>query len=123
MSAVLYFTYRDTIFPYFSGTAEGAESLHASNFMYMALMEQATRRGFKRFDFGRSRRGTGSARFKEHQGFAESALDYRYVLHRSKAPPSNNPSNPRYDRVKRVWSRTPLWLTRRLGPRLIRYFS
>jgi len=122
VSAVIYFTYRDTIFPYFSGTGPGAESVHASNFMYMALMEHAVRRGFKRFDFGRSRRRTGSARFKEHQGFEATDLDYRYVLNRAAAVPSNNPSNPRFNRVKRIWSRTPVWLTRLLGPRLIRYF-
>jgi len=122
VSAVIYFTYRDTIFPYFSGTGPGAESVHANNFMYMALMEHAVRRGFTRFDFGRSRRGTGSARFKEHQGFTATDLDYRYVLNRADAVPCNNPSNPRFDSIKRIWARTPAWVTRLLGPRLIRYF-
>ncbi|MBN2492820.1 MAG: FemAB family PEP-CTERM system-associated protein [Planctomycetes bacterium] len=122
VSAVLYFTYRDTILPYFSGAVPEAESVHANNFMYMALMEHAVRLGLKRFDFGRSRRDTGSARFKENQGFRATELPYRYLLHRAAAVPANNPSNPRYDRVKRLWARAPLWLTRRLGPRLIRYF-
>lgn len=122
VSAVIYFVYRDTILPYFSGSAPGAEAVHASNFMYMALMEHGVRLGLKRFDFGRSRRGTGSARFKEHQGFEATPLHYRYILNRAEAVPSNNPSNPRYDRVKRIWSKLPRWLARLLGPRLIRYF-
>ncbi len=122
VSAVIYFVYRDIIYPYFSGAAPGAESVHASNFMYMALMEHGVRLGLKKFDFGRSRRGTGSSRFKEHQGFEATPLHYRYILNRAEAVPSNNPSNPRYDRVKRIWSKLPRWLVRLLGPRLIRYF-
>ena len=90
--------------------------MHANNFMYMALMEHAVRLGLKRYDFGRSRRGTGSSRFKEHQGFSATNLDYRYVLHHAQEIPSNNPSNPRYDRVKRIWAHTPLWLAPRSGP-------
>jgi len=121
-SAVIYFVYRDTIFPYFAGTAPNAESVHASNFMYMALMEHAVRLGLKKFDFGRSRKNTGSARFKEHQGFSAVDLKYGYLLNRMDSVPTNNPSNPRYDLVKSIWSRTPVWVTRILGPRLIRYF-
>ena len=95
LSAVIYFIYRDTIFPYFSGTAEGAETMHASNFMYMALMEHAVRRGLKRFDFRSQPPGYGLGAIQGTPGFTPAALDYRYLLHRADSPPSNNPSNPR----------------------------
>lgn len=122
MASVLYFVYRDTVFPYFMGEVADSRRVSASNFMYMGLMEHAVSIGLSRYDFGRSRRGTGSAEFKEHQGFEPTGLHYGYLLNRAEDLPSNNPSNPKYDRVKQIWSRMPVTAARILGPRLIRYF-
>ncbi len=123
VSSVLYFVYRDTIFPYWMGDADEARGVSASNFMYMALMEYAVEQGLRYFDFGRSRSGTHSARFKEHQGFEATPLHYAYALHRAEELPSNNPSNPKYDVVKKTWSRMPFWMCNAVGPRLMRYFA
>jgi FemAB-related protein (PEP-CTERM system-associated) len=122
MASVLYFVYRDTIYPYFMGEVADSRRVSASNFMYMALMEHAVRLGLTRFDFGRSRRGTGTAEFKEHQGFSPTPLSYGFRLHRAGSLPSNNPSNPKYDRAKMIWGRMPVAAARLLGPHLIRYF-
>lgn len=122
LAAVLSFLHGDTLLAYHSGTAEGADrSASASNFMYMSLQEWAVGRGLRRFDFGRSRRDAGAFQFKVHQGFDPEPLHYRYRLVRDRHLPSLNPSNPRTRRVREIWSRLPLWVTRALSTRAARY--
>ncbi len=120
--AVMSFVFGETLMSYYAGTAENADrQWSASNYMYLALREWAVERGFRRFDFGRSRRDSGACRFKRHQGFEESPLDYRYLLVRDRSLPSFTPSNPRTRRLREIWMRLPPWLTVRLSRRLARY--
>jgi FemAB-related protein (PEP-CTERM system-associated) len=122
LSAVMSFAYGDTLIAYYAGTQPGADrAVSASNFMYLALQEWAVERGFRRFDFCRSRVGSGAFEFKRHQGFEPTPLHYGYHLLRSRSLPSFTPSNPRTAVLRAAWSRLPLWLARGLSERLARY--
>lgn len=122
LSAVMSFVYGKTLLAYYAGTADRADREYsASNFMYSALQEWAVARGLERFDFGRSRRGSGAFSFKEHQGFEPRDLPYQIVPLRDKRLPSFNPSNPRTERLRRTWSRLPSWLAGQLSAPLSRY--
>ena len=89
--------------------------------MYMALQEWAVERGFRHFDFGRSRKDSGAFKFKTNQGFEGRPLYYRYHLVRDRGLPSFNPSNPRTAVLRNAWSRMPIWAVRPLSDRLARY--
>ena len=116
------FAYGDTLLAYYSGTGEGVDrDYSASNFMYMALQEWAVERGFKHFDFGRSRRDSGAMSFKKRQGFEAVDLPYRYMLVRSKELPNFTPSNPKLKPLLDTWKRMPLWMVQRLSTSLARY--
>lgn len=122
LAAVMSFAFGDTLCAYYSGTAEGADrSYSASNFMYLALQEWCVERGYARFDFGRSRKGSGAFDFKRRQGFEPEDLHYRYLLVRDRTPPSLNPSNPRTRVLRDTWRRLPEWVTRRLSAPASRY--
>ncbi len=122
LSAVMSFAHGDTLIAYYAGIQPGADrAFSASNFMYMALQEWAVERGFKRFDFCRSRIGSGAFDFKRHQGFEPRPLNYRYLLVRDRHPPTFTPSNPRTAVLRNAWSHLPLWLARALSDRLARY--
>ncbi len=122
LAAVMSFLFRDTVLAYYSGTAAGADRAYsASNFMYLALQEWSVERGFRVFDFGRSRRDAGAFQFKVHQGFEPRPLHYRYRLIRDDAPPSLHPSNPKTKVLQDTWRRLPLWLARRLSTPVSRY--
>ncbi|MEW6746364.1 MAG: FemAB family XrtA/PEP-CTERM system-associated protein [Planctomycetota bacterium] len=121
VAAVMSFVYRDTLMAYYSGSVKAAERLGTMNFMYWKLMEWAAARGLKKFDFGRSRRDTGAFDFKKNMGFEPQPLSYHFVLAEGEKIPTINPSNPRFDLAKTVWSRLPLPLVRWLGPKLMRY--
>jgi FemAB-related protein (PEP-CTERM system-associated) len=122
VAAVMSFVWRNEVAAYYSGTAEGADrSWSASNFMYMALREWSVEHGFRRFDFGRSRKGSGAFAFKEHQGFVPRDLNYRFHLVRDRHLPALTPSNPRTKILRDTWARLPLALTTRLSTPLARY--
>jgi FemAB-related protein (PEP-CTERM system-associated) len=122
LAAVMSFAYGDTLIAYYAGVQPGADrAVSASNFMYMALQEWAVARGFRRFDFCRSRVDSGAFEFKRHQGFEPIPLHYRYDLVRRASLPNFTPSNPRLRPLRSAWSHLPLWLARLLSARLPRY--
>jgi hypothetical protein len=100
---------------YYSGALDEASRISANNLMYEALMEHAAERGLKRFDFGRSRIGTGSWKFKKNQGFEPTPLAYQYVLTAGQAVPEVNAGNPRYDMARKVFRTLPRFAAERVG--------
>jgi hypothetical protein len=89
--------------------------------MYGELMLKSAERGYTRFDFGRSKRGTGAYEFKRGWGMNERALPYRTLLVRAQQPPNLNPTNPKYKLVIDTWKRLPLGLTKLIGPPIVKY--
>ncbi|RMF11488.1 MAG: FemAB family PEP-CTERM system-associated protein [Alphaproteobacteria bacterium] len=120
VSAVMSYYHGDNVLPYYAGTHPQARSLHAHDFMYWALMEEARRRGFRRFDFGRSRVGSGAFHYKTLWGFEPTPLTYEYLLVKGRALPAHSPDNPRYRLFIAVWQRLPFAIANQLGPLLVR---
>jgi FemAB-related protein (PEP-CTERM system-associated) len=124
IAAVLSLAFRDTLVAYYAGSEAGADrEKSASNFMYLALQEWAVERGFRVFDFCRSRADSGAFAFKRHQGFEPTALNYRFDLLRDGKVPDFHPSNPRTRLLRRVWSRLPVGLARALSKPLAKRLS
>ena len=121
VSAVLAFWDRGTVIPYYSGTDDAYFFTQCSNVMYCDLMEAGVRRGYTRFDFGRSRREAGPYHFKVNMGFEPAGLHYQYVLRGLADIPKINPSNPKLELPRRIWSRLPLGVTKIVGPQLLKF--
>jgi len=120
LGAVMSFYFRETVLPYYGGAYADAYRTGVNNFMYWELMRSAANRGFTRFDFGRSKQGTGAYHFKRGWGMHERPLPYTYYLVRAKEMPNLNPTNPKFDAVIKLWKRLPLPLTKSLGPLIVR---
>lgn len=120
VSSVLSFYFRDEVLPYYAGDRPVARQLAANDFKYWELMRHAAQRGVRVFDFGRSKRGTGSYDFKCHWGFEPQPLHYEFDLIQREAVPQHNPSNPRYRLLIQAWRRLPRAVVDRLGPHLVR---
>jgi FemAB-related protein (PEP-CTERM system-associated) len=118
VAAVLSFLFRDEVLPYYGGGTSAARAVAGNDFMYWEVMERARLQGRKLFDYGRSKRDSGSFDFKKNWGFEAEPLYYEYYLVRAREVPNLSPTNPRYSAIIRMWQRLPLWLTRRLGPLL-----
>ena len=120
ISSVLSFYFRDEVLPYYGGGTSEAKELRANDFMYWEVMRRACERGLRIFDYGRSKRGTGSYHFKKNWGFEPEALPYQYRLVKAKEMPNVNPLNPKYRLFVRLWKCLPLPLSRSLGPLISR---
>jgi FemAB-related protein (PEP-CTERM system-associated) len=120
VSGVLSFYFRDEVLPYYAGDIVAARDLAANDFKYWELMRRACERGLRVFDFGRSKRGTGSFDFKHNWGFEPEALHYEYCLLKRDTVPQNNPLNPKYRALVALWRRLPRPLVNALGPHVVR---
>src|SRR5262249_8436248 len=120
ISGVLTFYFRDRVMPYYGGGTPKAREVAGNDFMYWELMRRAGEKGYTVFDFGRSKRGTGSYAFKQHWGFEATPLFYEYNLIRAGSIPAVNPLNPKYRAAIAIWKRLPLPIANVLGPYISR---
>lgn len=88
--------------------------------LYWSMLEYAGQRGFRRFDFGRSPVGSGTYRFKEQWGARPHPLHWHYWLPEGRKLSLINPHNPKYALAIKLWQRSPVWLTRLVGPYVVR---
>jgi FemAB-related protein (PEP-CTERM system-associated) len=121
VAGVLALLFEDQALPYYGGALREAFLYAVNDFMYWELMCQVANAGYRVFDFGRSREGTGPYHFKRHWGFEPQPLPYQYVLLDGAAMPNLSPSNPRMEIAVAAWRRLPLPVTKLLGPLLTRY--
>ena len=86
-------------------------------------MERAREGGRRLFDYGRSKRGTGSFDFKTYWGFEPEPLYYEYFLVKRREMPNLSPTNPKYEAMIRIWRKLPIALTRLLGPPVAKHLG
>lgn len=88
--------------------------------MYWKVLQLAVEQGFALFDFGRCSRDAGTARFKQQWGAYPLPLHWHYCLPEGGELPALNPDNPKFRILIAVWKRLPVWLTRIIGPMIVR---
>ena len=120
ISSVLSFYFRDEVLPYYGGGVDAARAVAGNDFMYWELLRRACERGLKVFDFGRSKRGTGSFDFKKNWGFEATPLYYEYFLVTDKTVPEINPLNPKYRLFIQAWKKMPLAVANIVGPYIVK---
>jgi FemAB-related protein (PEP-CTERM system-associated) len=120
IAGVFCFYFRKEVIPYYSGSLLEHYRECPNNFMYWNLMDQSWREGYRSFDFGRSKRGTGSCKFKSSWNMRVTELPYRYKLFRAKEVPPMSPIDPKFRTAVALWKRLPFPLTKVLGPILIK---
>jgi len=120
IASVMNFYFRDEVLPYYGGGTLAARDRYANDFMYWEVMRRAAARGFRLFDFGRSKTGTGAYSFKKNWGFEPAPLAYRFRLAPGASIPDINPLNPKYRMFIAAWKRLPLPVANLLGPPIVR---
>lgn len=121
VAGVMSFYFRGQVLPYYGGSLSVARDIKGCNdFMYWELMRISCEEGYRSFDFGRSKQGTGPYKFKKNWGFSPEPLHYEYFLVKADAIPEVNPLNPRYRLLVNTWQRLPLPIANLLGPKVAR---
>jgi FemAB-related protein (PEP-CTERM system-associated) len=116
VAAVWTLFYKDEVVPHFGGSIREYNRLAVNNFMYWMLIKYGCENGFKIFDFGRSKKGTGSFDFKKRWGMTMTDLTYQYALVHQHSMPDYSPLNPKFSLGIEVWRRLPLSVTQIVGP-------
>jgi FemAB-related protein (PEP-CTERM system-associated) len=120
VASAMNFYFRDEVLPYYGGGTQDARALAGNDFLYWEVMRRAWERGCRTFDFGRSKIGTGSYNFKRYWGFEPTPLVYEFLSLNGAKPPENNPLNPKFRLLVSTWRRLPFFLTKLIGPMIVR---
>ena len=87
--------------------------------LYWHCLKRSVERGQKAFDFGRSSRDSGTFRFKQQWGAEAYPAIWQYCL-RKGAISDVRPNSGKFDKVIAVWQKLPVWLTKLVGPEIVR---
>jgi len=120
IASVMNFYFRDQVLPYYGGGVLAARNVAGNDFMYWEVMRRAVEHGYRVFDFGRSKQGTGAYSFKKNWGFDPQPLTYEYKLRKLESAPEINPLNPKYRFFIAAWKKLPLPVAGFIGPYIVR---
>ncbi len=120
ISSVMSFYFRDAVMPYFTGSHVEARALGSNDLMYWHVMRRAVEKGYRVFDFGRSKEGTGAFNFKKNWGFSPQPICHEFCLKEGTEMPDLNPLNPKYAAMVATWKRLPLPVANFIGPLVVR---
>jgi serine/alanine adding enzyme len=88
--------------------------------MYWNILSYALDNGVSTFDFGRSSVDAGTYKFKKQWG-AEPKQCYWYTwVPEGETPPDLSPKNAKFDLAIKVWQKLPIWLTKIIGPPIVK---
>lgn len=112
--------FRETLEIPWASSLREYNHLAANMLLYWSILEFAVKHGFKQFDFGRCSPGEGTHKFKAQWGAKEVPLHWQYWLANGNQLPELAPTNPKYQLAISVWQKLPLFVTRWVGPAIIR---
>ena len=116
LASVLSFYHNGAVMPFWGGGSFAARAARANELMYYELMLHARRRGMTRFDFGRSKIGSGPFHFKKNWGFEPQPLIYGAWTAPGSRPRNIDPNDESYSRKIELWKKLPLAIANLIGP-------
>jgi FemAB-related protein (PEP-CTERM system-associated) len=120
LASVLSLYYDGAVMPYWGGGTTEARHSRANDVMYYALMNHARARGCDRFDFGRSKTGSGAFHFKRNWGFEPQPLAYASWTAPGAEARDADPTSAAHAMQIALWKKLPLPVANRLGPLIAR---
>ncbi|WP_095010965.1 FemAB family XrtA/PEP-CTERM system-associated protein [Tsuneonella mangrovi] len=119
-AAVLTFYHCGVAMPYWGGGNWLARATRANERMYYELMLHARRKGCSRFDFGRSKLGSGAFAYKKNWGFEPEPLAYATWTAPDLQARDVDPTSDAYSAKIALWKKLPLAISNRIGPVIAR---
>ena len=103
-----------------ASTLRKFNKLNANMLLYRQVLGFAINQGYQYFDFGRSSKDSGTFKFKKQWGATPLQHYWHYWLPGGQDLPQLNPNSPKYQAAIKIWKRLPVWLTRLIGPKLVK---
>jgi len=122
-SAVMNFYFNEQVLPYYGGGNDSARGLKSADYMYYQVMCNASERGYRWYDFGRSKNDSGPYKYKKNWGMEPKSLYYYYHLVNAEELPNLSPNNPKYKLFIQMWQKLPLKVSQIVGPFLSKFLG
>lgn len=94
-------------------------STNVNDWMYWQLLQRAVQRGQRVFDFGRSTVDSNTYVFKKKWGAEPAPAVWQYYV-REGSVSDMRVENSRFALAIKVWQKLPVWLTKLIGPAIVR---
>jgi FemAB-related protein (PEP-CTERM system-associated) len=120
VGGMLLVSFKDTVLMPWVGALEKYFELRPNNLLYWEAIAYSIRRGFRFFDFGRSKFDSGTFRFKAQYGAEPVPVFYQYYLNTTREVPNVDPDSAKYRVLVNVWKKLPHNLVNLVGPAIIR---
>lgn len=112
--------YRELMEIPWASTLKSANKYNVNMWMYRHILAFSIAQGCQYFDFGRSTMDAGTYKFKKQWG-AEPTQHYWYsILPQGATVPALNPDNPKLKILVSLWKWLPVWISKILGPIIIK---
>ncbi len=121
VSCAFLIAYKGTMEIPWASTIRKANPLNANMFLYWNVLSAAIEAGNSHFDFGRSSKDANTFKFKTQWGAKPIQLFWHYWLKDSDELPELNPNNPKYKIAISIWKKLPIFITKIIGPHLVKY--
>ncbi|WP_286264192.1 FemAB family XrtA/PEP-CTERM system-associated protein [Thalassotalea atypica] len=122
-TAVLNFYFNEQVLPYYGGGNEASRFIKSADYMYYQVMCHAQKKGYRWFDFGRSKDESGPYKYKKNWGMEPKPLYYYFHLVKATELPNLSPNNPKYKLFIQLWQKLPLAVSQFVGPFLSKYLG
>lgn len=121
VAAAFLISYRDTLEIPWAASCRKYDRLSMNMFMYHALLEEAVKREFRYFDFGRSTRGESTWSFKKQWGAQERQLHWNFLSKGVPYDPGKGGASVKFAVAIGIWKKLPLWITNQIGPMIAKH--
>jgi FemAB-related protein (PEP-CTERM system-associated) len=120
VGAMFLLQFKDTIYAPWVSSDRQYFHLNPNNMLYWEAIKYGCEKGYKYFDFGRSKWNSGTFRFKKPWGAIPKQLYYLYYLNSLDNMPNLDPSNQKYRTLTQVWKKLPVSIATMVGPKIRR---
>ncbi|MFX0199989.1 MAG: FemAB family XrtA/PEP-CTERM system-associated protein [Candidatus Hodarchaeota archaeon] len=114
--------FKNTVSPVIGYSFEEYRHLNPMRIILWELIEDACRKGYEWFNFGRSVKSSGAYSFKAAWRAKPLQLYYHYYLCKSKKIPDTSQESVKRQLFAKVWKKLPMPVANRLGPPIRKYF-
>lgn len=104
-----------------ASTLKCANLKNANMWMYRQVLDYAVSSGYRYFDFGRSTKDSGTYQFKKQWGAIAVEHFWYYARLTDQIDPGLNPDNPKFKLAIQIWRCLPVWLTKLIGPPIVKH--
>jgi len=112
--------YQDILEIPWASTLRSANGLNMNMWMYRQILAYAIAEGYGYFDFGRSTQDASTYRFKKQWGALPVPHYWYYQTPTGNLLAGNNPDNPKFKLLIAIWQKLPVWLTKIIGPPIVK---